>query len=77
MAEAMVSAKMVLEPYGKSPASIGPWGPYVFYLGQLGLPISGLWSFLSRATSEILDGPAQENLFFHKYIVNISKHADI
>ena len=46
------------------PASIGPWGPYVFYLGQLGLPISGLLSFLSRATNGSPDGPAQENLFF-------------
>ena len=23
------------------------------------------------------DGPVQENLLFHEYIVNISKHADI
>ena len=49
----------------------------LLYLGQLGLPISGSWSFLCRAIGGSLDGPAQENSFFHEYIVNISKHADI
>ena len=50
-----------LPPGGCTPCpdSIGPWGPYVFYLGQLSLPKSGLWSFLSRAISGSPDGPAQ------------------
>lgn len=41
------------------PVSIGPWGPYVFLRGQADLPISGLRSFLSWATSGSPDGPAQ------------------
>ena len=31
--------------------NIGPWGRYIFYLGQLDLPTSGIWSILSSAIS--------------------------
>ena len=41
------------------PVNIAQWGPYVFLPGQADLPISGLWSFLSWATSGSPDGPAQ------------------
>ena len=62
-AQLMKQAEHVHSGVMTQPALV-PGAHYVFYLGQLGWPISGLWSFLSRATSGNPDGPAQENLFF-------------